>query len=69
MRYARSYVPEDEQEKAIREMTTPRIISELNRKGSHVFYCGVNELGRGYTRKRELRSGAYIIISRKKWLK
>lgn len=52
VRYARSYVPEDEQEKAIREMTTPRIISELNRKGSHVFYCGVNEPGRGYTRKR-----------------
>ena len=52
VRYARAYVPEDEQEKAIREMTTPRIISELNRKGSHVFYCGVNEPGRGYTRKR-----------------
>ena len=52
LRYARAYVPEDEQEKAIREMTTPRIISELNRKGSHVFYCGVNEPGRGYTRKR-----------------
>ena len=52
IRYAHAYVPEDEQEKAIREMTMPRIIAELNRKGSHVFYCGVIEPERGYTRKR-----------------
>lgn len=50
--YAHAYVPEDEQEIAIREMTMPRVIAELNRKGYHAFTCGVLEPERGYTRKR-----------------
>lgn len=52
VKYARAHVPVDEQEEAIREMTMPRVIAELNRKGSHVFYSGVIEPERGYTRKR-----------------
>lgn len=50
--YAHAYVPEDEQEIAIREMTMPRVIAELNRKGYHAFTCGVLEPERGYRRKR-----------------
>ena len=52
MKYALAYVPPEDQEKAIREMTMPRVIAELNRKGKHVFYSGVIEPERGYTRKR-----------------
>ena len=52
MKYARAYVPPEDQEKTIREMTMPRVIAELNRKGKHVFYSGVIEPERGYTRKR-----------------
>ena len=52
VKYALAYVPPEDQEKAIREMTMPRVIAELNRKGKHVFYSGVIEPERGYTRKR-----------------
>ena len=52
LNYALANVPEDEQENVIREMAMPRVIAELNRKGSHVLYCGVLEPERGYTRKR-----------------
>lgn len=50
--YARAYVPEEDQEIAVREMTMPRVIAELNRKGVHIFTCGVYDVNRHYTRKR-----------------
>ncbi len=52
IKYADNFVVEEDRDMVIRKMSLPHVIAELNRKGRHVFYCGVKDAVRGYTRKR-----------------
>lgn len=52
VKYADNYVVAEDRDMVIRKMSLPHVIAELNRNGRHVFYCGVNDATRGYTRKR-----------------
>ena len=57
IKYADNYVVSEDRDMVIRKMSLPHVIAELNRNGRHVFYCGVKDAVRGYTRKRiEYRS-------------
>ena len=51
-RYTREHVAPQDRALVLREMSLPRVITNLNRKGVHYFYVGVMEPGRGYARKR-----------------
>ncbi len=52
IKYADNYVVSEDRDMVIRKMSLPHVIAELNRNGRHVFYCGVKDAVRGYTRKR-----------------
>lgn len=52
VKYARSFVVSEDQEKVIREMGLKRVIEQLEKNGLHTIYCGVEDPVRGYTRKR-----------------
>lgn len=52
VKYARSFVVPEDQEKVIREMGLKRVIEQLEKNGLHTIYCGVEDPVRGYTRKR-----------------
>ena len=52
IKYADNYVVSEDRDMVIRKMSLPHVIAELNRNGRHVFYCGIKDAVRGYTRKR-----------------
>ena len=52
IRYTKEHVAPPDQALVLREMSLPRVITELNRHGVHYFYAGVMEPGHGYARKR-----------------
>ena len=52
VKYADNYVVEEDRDMVIRNMRLPHVIATLNRKGNHVFYCGIKDPKLGYTRKR-----------------
>ena len=51
-RYTNEHVAPQDRSLVLREMSLPRVITNLNRTGVHFFYAGVMEPGRGYARKR-----------------
>ena len=52
VRYTNEHVAPQDRALVLREMSLPRVITNLNRNGVHYFYAGVIEKGQGYARKR-----------------
>lgn len=52
VKYANDFVVPEDREHVIREMGLDRVVEELEKSGTHVIYCGVEDPIRGYTRKR-----------------
>ena len=52
VRYTNEHVAPQDRALVLREMSLPRVITNLNRKGVHYFYASVIEKGQGYARKR-----------------
>lgn len=52
VKYAENFVVPEDREMVIFEMSSDRMLKQLEKKGIHSFYCGIIDPVRGYTRKR-----------------